>query len=76
LFRVIVPVVEKNVFLVLGGRGVVNDDSGIAIVQNALAGPVHAGDHNLLVVEYESFVVDFVLYFYIAKVHTRRLERL
>jgi hypothetical protein len=74
LFRVIVPVVEKNVFVVLGGRGVVNDDSGITIVQNALAGPVQARDHNLLVVEYESLVVDFVLYFYIVKVHTRRLE--
>jgi hypothetical protein len=32
LFRVIVPVVEKNVFLLLSGRGVVNDDSRIAIV--------------------------------------------
>jgi len=28
------------------------------------------------VVEYESLVLDFVLYFYIAKVHTRRLEGL
>jgi hypothetical protein len=30
----------------------------------------------LLVVEYESLVVDFVLYFYIVKVQTRRLEGL
>src|SRR5689334_15035873 len=47
LFRVIVPVVEKNLFVVLGGRGVVNDDSGIAIVKNALAGPASAVPQSL-----------------------------
>src|SRR5471030_2182438 len=40
LFRVIVPVVEKNLFVVLGGGGVVDDDSGIPIIQDALSGPV------------------------------------
>jgi len=71
---VIVPVVQEDFFEVLRGRRIVDDDPGIAVGEDAFAGPVHTGDDYFLVVEHKSLVVNFVLNFDVVEVDAGSLK--
>ena len=55
LRRVSVPIIKKDLLVIRRGRGDVDDDSGVAIAQDAFPRPVHARNDHYLVIEYESF---------------------
>ena len=75
LFRsVILPIIEKYLFIISGSSGIVDDDPGIAVAQDAFARPVHARDDDLLMVKDEPFVVNVVLDFDLVEIYSRRLE--
>lgn len=42
----VLPVVEKDLLEVAGGLGIVDDDAGVAVVEDAVGGPVLAADQD------------------------------
>lgn len=57
------PVVEEDLLVVGRDVGVVDDDSGVAVLEDACAGPVLAADQDAGPVDDDAFVVDIVLEF-------------
>jgi heptaprenylglyceryl phosphate synthase len=74
LLGVIVPVVQQDFLVISGSRGVTDNNSCVAVSQDAFPRLVHAGNHNLLVVEAKSLVMDVVLNSHFVKIYAGRLE--
>src|SRR5260370_24295771 len=68
------PVIQEDLLVVLGGGGILDDDSGVAVAQDTFTRPVHAGYDDNFVIEDEAFVVNIVLNLHVVEIYAGCLK--